>query len=178
VVQPRNKVNNSAYKIKHSIAKSLKQPTNLHNFWRTSTLCWSEHVCSCHCHSGATWWKTTTCFPLLKQKAAFLGLLTSWLQSKHYEKSTVQTSFLHVNVCLMCPLFWWKCIWDYITIHWWWTPARLSTTPRCTSSLQPAQSWLLFWQTVYGLFQHIAIVDFIQQPGNTGSAQHLMLKFP
>ena len=71
-------------------------------------LCCSEHVCSCHFHSGATWWKTTTCFPWLKQKAAFLGLLTSWLQSKQYEKSTAQTLFLHVNVCLMCPSFWCK----------------------------------------------------------------------
>jgi len=56
--------------------------------------------------------------------------------------------------------------------------AKLSAMPRCISNLQQAQSSLLFKHTVDGfylpLFQYIAAVDFMQQPGQTDSAEILV----
>jgi len=61
----------------------------------------------------------------------------------------------------------------------WLTPARHPAAPHCISSLQQTQSFLL---TMDGLclpvFQYTAAVDYIQQPVQTGSAQHLMQEFP
>jgi len=74
-----------------------------------------------------------------------------------------------------------KRIQDDVTVYHAMAPARLSVTPRYISGLQQAQSLLLSKQTVDGLylpvFRYSAAVDFIQQAVQTGSAQHLMLKF-
>jgi len=74
-----------------------------------------------------------------------------------------------------------KRIRDDVTIHYVMTPARLSVTPRCISSLRREQSLLLFKQTVDDLylpiFRYTAAVDFIQQPIQIGFAQCVMLKF-
>jgi len=46
--------------------------------------------------SGATYWKTTTHFPLSKKnkRIDFLSLLPFWLQTKRYEKATVYTDII------------------------------------------------------------------------------------
>jgi len=61
-------------------------------------------------------------------------------------------------------------------------PARLSATPRCTSSLQQAHSLLLFRQTVddpcLSSFYTLLLLSLFSNLAKTGSAQHILLKFP
>jgi len=146
-------------------------------------LCCSEHCLLSSLHQLFTRyikWRNLVkdnCFSIFK-----IGFLKpSWLQSKHYEKSTAQASLLHLKIFVWCVRrSTTKHIRDDVIIHWCLTPARLSATPRCISSLQQAQSFLLFKQTVDGLclpiFRYTAAVDFIQQHVQTDSAHYLMPK--
>jgi len=112
---------------------------------------------------GATWWKTVIRFFLTKN--GFLSLLASWLQSKGYEKSTAQASFLHLKIWLMCPPFCCKKHSRQITIPAWHLRDFPPNFAADQVANQQAQSLLLFKHTVDSLYLSVfwyTSVDFIQ----------------
>ena len=145
--------------------------SNLHNVWRTSAPCCSEHVCWLHFHQ-----------PFIQNsasKAALLSLLSSFATSvQTLCKIDCASIILSFKICSTCPSFCCK------------TRSRLGSlsTDACETFRHASLHYqvltstclLLFKQTVDGLylpvFRYTATVDFIQKPGRNRSTQHLMLK--